>query len=164
MEHEDGVNAGTRNIGRFFLAAIPWVLGTAAAVWLSTYIALHEFRHELSQEDRAATYVGATERPKSKIKISVSEQDCSHITRADLDGSTLLIYAKNDCHETLDYLAWHWQTIAPNGTALKEGYTNSCPLPAAGATAECRLSISSYGEDLDDRVATVRVWTRIDTR
>jgi hypothetical protein len=162
---EDGVNSGARSIGRFFLFAIPLVLGLAAAVWLGVYIDAHEFNHELSQEDRAASYVGATERPKSKIAVEIQNQDCTRITRADVDGEILLLYARNDCHEREDYFAWHWQEISPNGTIIHQGYTNSCPIPGPSEVAECSMNIGDFsGESVDDRTDKIRVWTRKDTQ
>lgn len=84
---ESGIDSGARNVGRFFLSLVPWALGVGALVWLSVYIGVHTFYHEIQQEQRAATYIGAAERPKSKIKIEVKEVDCSRVTRADLDGT-----------------------------------------------------------------------------
>src|SRR5258708_5935846 len=105
ISNEDGVNAGQRNIGRFFLAAIPWLLGLGASVWLGVWIGYHDFRHQLSQEDRAAIYVGAENRPKAKIIPTIMPKDCTHITRADIDGSTLLLWARNDCDSYLSYMS-----------------------------------------------------------
>ena len=66
---EDGINSGYRNIGRLALASIPYVLGLGAAVWLGVWMTGHDFRRLLSQEDRAAVYTGAAQRPKGKIEI-----------------------------------------------------------------------------------------------
>ncbi len=54
-EQENGVQNGARNIGRLALALIPWALAIGASVWLGVYVGIHQFRHELSQEDRATT-------------------------------------------------------------------------------------------------------------
>jgi hypothetical protein len=156
-EREDGVNAGARNFGRLMLALIPYALGLAALVWLSFYIGAHKFRRELSQEERAAVYVGAQQRPTQKLKIEVVKRDCSTITRSDVDGEMLLIYARNDCHENLSYFSWHWEEVSPSGTVIGEGYENSCPNPTfPGDSAECSLHIAS-----DDRASLLRIWTAV---
>lgn len=65
-----------------------------------------------------------------------------------------MVYARND-GGPLDYLAWHWQLIAPDGTAIAEGYTNQCPKPQNnGDKAECKMTIP-----VDDRADTLRLWT-----
>ena len=156
---ENGTDAGIRSIGRFFLFAIPLVLGLAASVWLGVWIQSHYFQKELSQEDRAAVYTGAQERPKSKVIIQILPHDCTHLTRVDLDGSDLLMYATNDCHAPLDYLAWHWQFVSPDGTVISEGYDNSCPKPRLpGDKAECVPYSGSVKPD--DRASVLRAWTQ----
>jgi hypothetical protein len=158
--NEDGTNAGMRNIGRLALFLIPWALALGAAAWIGVYIGAHDFRHQLSQEERAATYTGASEKPKDKFKIVIEPHDCSHITKADIDGHVLLLYARNDCHKTLDYLAWHWQEVSPNGTIISGGYQNNayCPVPQHySEIAECSQEISD-----DDRAVQIKLWTQIE--
>lgn len=158
---EDGINSEARNVGRFFLAMIPWALGIGLFAWIGVYAALHEIAKEKAQENRAAVYTGAVTRPKEKIAIEILPHDCSHITTADLDGDDLMLYATNTCHEKIDvnYFEWHWQTVSPNGTLLRSGYTNSafdCPMPLRpGDKAECKFTI-----DDDDRTAKIQVWTQ----
>jgi hypothetical protein len=155
---EDGINSGARRFGRLCLALIPWALGIGASAWLGVWIGVHEFRHTLSQEERAAVYAGAQARPKAKIEISVIPHDCSVVTRTDIDGSALLIYSQNNCHKRLDYFAWYWQLVSPNGTVLKDGYQNwRCPVPVEpNDIAECRIEINT-----DDRTNILRVWTQV---
>lgn len=159
--NEDGINSGARNIGRFFLALIPWALGIGFAVWLGVYMAMREIHREALQEQRAAQYTGAAERPKSKLKVEVLERSCVHVTHVDIDGNSLAIYSRNDCHEDLRYgVEWHWQLISPNGTIVKQGYENaaSCPDPlTVGSSAECRVQYFMT----DDRAETLRVWVTI---
>lgn len=156
MNKEDGINAGQRRIGTFFLYAIPLVLGVGASVWLGVYIGVHDFRRELSQEERRSEYVGASVRPKEKLKISVVPYDCTHITKANIDGKDLLLYARNDCHRRLEYNSWHWRLLSPDGVVIGEGYTNwQCPtLSSPGVITECNLKIKQ-----DDRAALLEVWT-----
>lgn len=154
MRGEDGVNAGTRNIGRFFLSLIPWALGIGFMVWFGAWAGVAKYKHDISQERRAAVYVGAETKPEEKIKLDVVKHDCTTISRADVNGSDLMIYARNDCKGRLSYLAWHWQTISPDGTVVGQGYTNGCPIPNPGNKAECKMKI-----DDDERTATVRIWT-----
>jgi hypothetical protein len=157
--NESGTDSGFRNVGRFFLSLIPWALGIGAITWLSVWVGVHEYRREINQENRAATYVGASERPSSKLVIEVKSKDCSVITRADANGDELIIYALNGCHKSLDYLAWHWQGLSPDGTVIAQHYTNAatCSVPVyPGDKAECKLTIST-----DDRIKTLRIWTQI---
>ncbi len=156
-EQENGVQNGARNIGRLALALIPWALAIGASVWLGVYVGIHQFRHELSQEDRAAVYTAATQRQKSKIAIQIIPHDCSTVTRADIDGSTLLLYAQNNCHKRLRYFEWHWQALSPNRTILTSDWTNGeCPMPIESSdVAECKMEIEP-----DDRTTTIRIWTQ----
>lgn len=158
---EDGFNSGARNVGRFFLYAIPLVLGVAASVWFGVYVGVHDFHHQLTQEERAAVYTGAKDRPTSKVAVEIVPLDCTHVTRADIDGTSLIIYSRNDCHETLTYMEWHWQEVSPNGIALHEGYTNyDCPIATnPGDIAECAFTDWRSLPD-DDRMDKIRVWTR----
>lgn len=154
---EDGINNGARSFGRLMLALIPWALAVGFSAWLGFWIALHQYRHELSQEDRAAVYVGAKDRPKDKITIEILPHGCTLVTKADVDGDRLLMYARNECHKTLDYVAWNWQEVSPDGTIIRSGWTNtaSCPAPRlAGSSAECSMNIVT-----DDRAKTLQVWT-----
>lgn len=156
---EDGVNAGYRNFGRLALMCIPFALGIGASVWLGAYIGVHDFEKQLSQEGRAAIAVGAAVRPTAKIKIEIKPQPCAAVTRADLEGQTLRLYATNDCGQRIRYMVWKYAFVSPNGTVLKDGWTNLCPLPAEkGDKAEC-LFESWQRITVDDRAATVRVWT-----
>jgi hypothetical protein len=161
MMSEDGLNSGARNVGRFFLMAIPYVLGLGAMMWLGVYVGVHDFHRQLTQEERAAVYTGAQERPKAKMVVEIVAHDCSHITRADIDGGDLVLYSRNDCHQDLDYLVWYWQEVSPNGTILNQGYNNLCPEPRRnGDVAECRFD--GYGSlPIDDRTDKIKVWTQI---
>lgn len=155
MKEEDGVNSGARNLGRFFLFAIPAVLGIAALMWLSAYIGVMKYKHELSQQERAAIYVGVKDPPKEKLKINVERRDCTEIVGVDVNGKDLLLYAKNGCHKRLDYLTWNWELTSPDGTTIDSGYTNLCPHPKPGLKAECRMKISD-----DERGVSLTVWTK----
>jgi hypothetical protein len=166
--NEDGREASSRNWGRLALGLIPLALGAAASVWLGMYIQAHRFGRVLSQEDRAAVAVGAEVRPKGKIAIdtATAQKYCAPITRADLDGDTLRLYATNDCKVALTGMDWHYEQLSPNGTVLHDGYMNQrgndhCPTPRmVGDKSECVFA-GTYGGymTVDDRVATLRVWT-----
>jgi len=153
---EDGVSSGARNFGRLCLSAIPWALGLGAAVWLGVWGGLHTYRHQLAMEARAARYVGSVTPQQSPIKIEVIARDCVRVSRADVDGSTLLIYAKNTCHEQIRYAEYHYQEISLDGTVLSQEYHNeaSCGIPIfPGDSGECKFDIP-----MDDRTDKIRVW------
>lgn len=153
---EDGVDAGYRNLGRFFLALIPWALGVGAMVWLGTWIAFHVWQREERQAARAATYVASPVPQKAKIKITALVRDCLRVDRADLDGTDLLIYgrAPKGCTNRVgtDYTEWHWQLLSPDGTILHQGWTNLLDLHE-GTKGELKMQIES-----DDRAAELQVW------
>lgn len=133
-------------------------VGTAVGcvVWLSFFRDAHDFHHDLSQQDRAAQAVGATERPTSKMQIEIQRRMCANITDADIDGKDLTVHARNDCHRGFDYLEYHYELLSPDGTAIAGGYHNeaNCPIPATvGSKAECKFEIPD-----DDRAKVVRVW------
>lgn len=135
-------------------------VGVGFGVWLGFFKDAHDYGKQLSQEDRAAQYVGAAERPKSKLVIKVTDDGCAHITRAEIDGTSLLMYAQNDCGYSIHYMEWRWQTVAPDGTYLKSGYENTagCPVPVEPhAKAECHTRLAGYDESIDDRAASVHV-------
>ena len=153
---EDGLNSGARNFGRLCLSMIPWMLGLGAAAWLGVWGGLHTYRHQLAMEARAARYVGSAIPSQSPIIIKVLERDCIRITRADVDGDQLLVYAKNSCHKEIHYTEYHWQELSPDNTALHEGYDNgvSCAIPSQPEdAAECRFRIP-----IDERTTILRVW------
>lgn len=165
MTMDDGFNSGFRNLGRFFLALIPWALGIGALVWLGVWIGVHTYYQQVQQENRRAQFTGVAS-PKSKIKIQVENKSCVRVQHVDVDGDMLTIDARNDCPSPLymGYLEYHWQQMSPNGTVIHQNYSNDCPVPLErGDTAECIFSDDHFDPlSDDDRVATVRVWT--DTR
>lgn len=159
---EDGVNAGARNFGRFCLSLIPWALAIGAAAWGGVYLGMRSFYREVEQEKRAAVYTGAEIKPKGKLDIEVLQRGCVRITHVDDAGSTLMLYAKNECMGRVRYMEWHWELLSPNRTVVKANETNGCPLPVnPGDSAECIFSEETYPHfEIDDRAKSVRVWTR----
>lgn len=157
-EREDGINSGARNVGRLALSLVLLALGLGASVWFGVYMGVHQFRRELSQEERAAIVVGAEVRPTEKIAVALSQSGCVRVTRADLDGRNLIIYTSNGCHRELTYVEWHWEELSPSGTVVHGGWTNwQCPAPRLpGDSAECRFD----NIELDDRAASMRVWVK----
>lgn len=162
---DDGVNTGVRNIGRFFLALIPWALAIGVMAWGGVWVAMHEYRAQVAQERRSAQWVASTSPPRSKLKIEVvhiaqaTKEGCVQITRVDDDGDSLVIYGRNDCGTDLSYTDWNWELLSPNGTIVAQGDDNgegSCNTPTRpGDQAECR----PFSYKWDERAATLRVWT-----
>ena len=163
-ERETGTDTGFRNIGRFFLFAIPLVLALAASVWLGVYIGIREAHRQMSVEERRAIAVGATERPKSKIKLNFPEHGCFRVSSADIDGDELTVYAERTCpasprdreYGLNSYVEWKWQIRSPNNTIIAAGYSNtsSCPaLAELGDKGECVIRVAA-----DDRASSIDVW------
>lgn len=159
MKEESGIDSGARNFGRLCLSFIPWALGIGFLVWFIAWVGVAKYKHDLLQETRAAVYVGAEEKPQEKMVIEAINHDCTVITRADVNGTDLMLYAKSKCRQSLSYLAWHWKLLSPDGTGIAEGYTNRCPITRSyGDKSECKLRISD-----DDRGSVLRIWTSKDT-
>jgi len=160
MDREDGFNAGYRRIGTLALYTIPLVLGAAACVWLGFSMAAHGWFNLLSQEDRRAIYVGAKDRPKSKMNILTPNTGCIKIDRVDLDGSTAAVYFHSECISSVGFAQVKWQLISPDGTALGSGrcYVNLCGGPSdieRNQKGEVVLSGFSYGISTDDRAQSI---------
>ncbi len=131
--------------------------GIGCGIWFGFFSGVHAVEHTVAQEQRAAVVTGAAERPKAKIEIEIVPRDCTHVTHVDLDGQSLTMYVKNDCHHRLNYMEYHWESLSPSGVAIHGGYQNTafCAIPIEPAeTAECQMAVSD-----DDRTAHMRVWS-----
>lgn len=155
---ESGFNAGHRNVGRTALFAIPWLLGAGACIWLTFYVGIQHERAVNRQRERAAEVVGAVPRPTGKIEVQIERRGiCANVTKAEVDGSTLRLYAINDCHQNIIYMEWYFEVLSPNKTILTAGWHNggNCPNPTQpGDSAECVFDVGT-----DDRAAVIRVYT-----
>ena len=157
-ETENGLEAGVRNVGRFFLAAIALVLAVSASAWLAFAMGARDAMEQIAQEERAAIVVGAGEPLTLPVKIDIQNLSCVVVTRADLKGTALRLYARNDCNRRLSYVKWGWEAVSPNRTVLHSNWTNQCPVPAlTGDSAECVLE-GSDEVPIDERIETLRVW------
>lgn len=161
ISDESGIQAGARNVGRFFLFMIPWALGTAALVWLAFFMGAHEWFNTLSQGQRRAIYVGAEQRPKSKLKIE-TPPSAAVVDRVDLEGSTLAVYF-HALAEMRYGIYINWQLVSPDGTLLSSGAERSeaCGGPTSlkkGEKGEAVLSGWLYGVKTDSRAEAIRVW------
>lgn len=157
---EDKGITADKGLGWLLIFTIPFVIGIAALVWFMFFRDIHDVNHAAKQEDRAAAYVGASEKPISKIKIVTQDRSCLKLNRVDVDGRQMLVYTTNACHKRLDYIEIHWSAISPDGTVILGGYVNNamCAIPEMdGDKAECRIDIPE-----DDRVTSLRVWARPD--
>lgn len=149
-------------ISTFFYFAIPAVLGLAALYWLAFGQGLHYFQRTLSQESRAAEWVGAKIKPRAPMKIEMVNQPDARvrIDHATFDGGDLWIYYYSELGAS--YIQFNWKEIAPDGTvvaAKENGYPSvygegqSPNELAAGERAELHLKINS-----DPRAVSIRLW------
>lgn len=148
-------------ISTFFYFAIPAVLGLAALYWLSFGEGLHYFNRSLSQENRAAEWVGAKIKPRAPMKIEIQNMPDSQviIDHASFDGGDLWIYYYSE--HGARYIQFNWKEIAPDGTivAASDGYPSvygegkSPDDLAAGERAELHLKIDS-----DPRAVSIKLW------
>lgn len=157
---------GEGSLSRRFRGRSAW----ARRVWFGVYLGIHQFRREVSQEQRAAVQVGAAERPKNKIAFdfATAQTYCAGVTRGDIEGATMRLYATNDCHKPLTGMNWYYEMLSPNGTILHAGHTGDwshvpCPAPTqVGDSSECQFAEANHYDSslpIDDRVSKIRVWT-----
>lgn len=149
-------------ISTFFYFAIPAVLGLAALWWLAFGEGLHYFSRTLSQERRAAEWVGAKIKPRAPLKIDVYNAPDSpvKIERATFDGGDLWVYYSSE--GGAQHIKANWKEYAPDGTVVAsdlniypsiEGEGQSPNDLSAGERAELHLKISS-----DPRAVSIKVW------
>ena len=159
--NEDGINNGARSFGKLCLMLIPWALGIGASVWLGVWIGVHQFRHELSQEERRNIEVGAQVLPKQKINLQLNKpsNSCRKIEKADFDDGVLVVYFRNTCQSASDYDMIGWNALAPDGTIISsaEHYTNM--LIGGGQRAEWHTE-SWMAVPSDERIVTLQVWVK----
>lgn len=143
-----------RGLSQFFYAAIPWVIAVGLTALLTFFVTAWHIHSEIRQAERSAIYVGAKHLPTAKIKIEDASSSCIKLARADYDGGgSLVMYARNDCHKSIDYLAWTWQFVSAGNVVLAQSFTNGCPIPSEpGSQAECTVS-----PDDDDRATILRI-------
>ena len=118
ISDEDGINAGVRNIGRYFLFAIPAALGGAACLWIAAASGWIDLSHKITMEDRALNAVGISEPPTEPIKIVTTNGTCLHATGAYLDGDEVVVSLQNTCDRQLDEPVYVYRTKAGDGTVL----------------------------------------------
>lgn len=141
------------------LAVIPWILGLAAVVWFGLYVSVHEFNRTVTQEKRAADWVGEKTPPKAAVKLVIKnrERGCTKIESAHFDGDDLWVYAQRICGGP-GYAEIHWKAVAADGTVVSAGYDNSTGLESAddGERAEYK----PYSYKPDPRTTAVILYTK----
>lgn len=159
---KSGFDSGWRNIGHLALAWIPYALGLGACVWLGFFMTAHGWFNQLSQEHRRAIYVGAEQRPTSKLKIQTPNEGMLKISRVDLDGSTASIYFTNAGTTKAWSIRIHWQLISPNGTLLSSGKkfaSNNGGPDEMRPGDKAEVVLQGYtGIELDNRADSIRFW------
>jgi hypothetical protein len=135
--------------------AVPAILGIGALIWLMFFRDALGFRRELRVEDRGMQFVGEPNVPESKIKIVTPKHGCIIVTAADLDGTEMTAYARNDCHARIwNWNHWHWREKAADGTIIGQGLESSQPYPTnPGEKAEAKFNIPT-----DNRTVEIDVY------
>lgn len=154
MQNRSGFNA-------LAYAAIPAALAIGALYWLAFGKGLHYFGRELSQEQRAASWVGAMVAPKEPVKIEAlnAPDAVVRIDRLQFDGGDLWIYYSASGEAT--FIRYFWKQYAPDGTVVTagDGYPSiqgegqSPDDLRAGEKAELHLKIKT-----DPRTVRMTVW------
>jgi hypothetical protein len=151
----------------FFYGLIPGAIGGGALIWLSFMSGCLDLQQQRTIAERMDNRVGivtAKEEPKNPVKLVIQQRGCIRIDRAYMDasdrdypsesGGKLTVYLADHCTQTPSYYEWHWKEMAPDGTIIHDGWTNTEPtVPEAGQTEE----VTVYLPD-DNRVVTVVVW------
>lgn len=149
-------------ISTFFYFAIPAVLAIAALWWLAFGEGIHYFTRALSQEQRAAEWVGAKVKPRAPLKIEIDTAPDAQvkIDRANFDGGDLWIYYSSE--GGAEFIKCNWKEYAPDGTivASKEriyptvdGEGQSPDSLGPGERAELHLKVLS-----DPRAVSIKIW------
>jgi hypothetical protein len=129
-----------KGVSTFFYFAIPAVLALAALWWLAFGQGLHFFVRQISQEQRAATAVGADPLPKESMKITISDpRDAAvRVEKVEIDGGDLWVYYKNFGATRASYIKLLWRLVGPDGTVLKsrEGYVDIYSRNSAAGSLE----------------------------
>lgn len=131
-------------------------LGVAGVVWLGFVMTGHDFGNQVSQEHRAAEWVGEKTPPKAPIKIIVKNgSGCIKIDHVRIEGDHLRILTHRVCGVSGDYAEVHWRVVA-NNTVIDSGYTNW------QVTASDVGQFSEFIPDIqtDDRVTEIDVNNR----
>lgn len=108
----------------FLLFSIPLTLALAAGYWLAFGEGLHYFRRAVSLEKRRAEIVGAAPLPVAPMEIKIkSERGMPvRITRAEIDGNAVFVYAVNDSDGSVEYVKLEWKLLSPDGTTIASEY------------------------------------------
>jgi hypothetical protein len=154
-QKEDGINSGVRNFGRLALSYILYALALGATGWLTFYMTLHVFLKERAQEERAAEYVGAKDRPKEKLKILTEPSGCFVIERVRVDGSLALVYFRNHCRELQCFIKVSYRLISPDGTVIGSDDNYSDLLGGAEYLRQGEKSEAQMKIKLDDRASAI---------
>lgn len=145
----------TGGVGAFFYAAIPALLAGALLMYFAFYTGIIDWQKAQRVEGRMDNRVGVHGELRAPVDLIIRKADCLEVTRAFLDGDTGTMYIKNDCHRHLSYMEWHWNIIAPDGTIIKDNYSNDLNVPLDGETVE-----KNFNLDDDSRAAKIVVWAQ----
>ena len=155
----------TGGIGAFFFAAIPWILGCAAVVWLGFFTGIIQFRHQQSAyrqqqtvQQRMDNRVGVTAPLKEPVKLIIlPRHGCIKIEKAFLDGSRMTVYLHSNCQTFMDYYQLHTVGRSPDRTIVWSDYENTSSLPSLqpGDTGEWSMDVSQ-----DQRISAIEIWTQ----
>lgn len=104
-------------------SAIFVLIGLGMMIWLGYFVAHHDWTRQLSQESRAAEWVGEKIPPRAPLKIIIKNSGCLRITRARVDDDEFMVDIQRVCGKAGDYAEFHWRMIA-NNFVLKSGYEN----------------------------------------
>lgn len=136
--------------------AVFMVLTLGAWTWLKTTIIGHDFRRQLTMEDRRAEVTGANPLPAAPFKIILRQPDrnCLHITEAAFDGDNIVGTVKNKCNVMIDFGKVYYRAMTPSGVGIRGGqeFIESWSELPPGDLSEFTITMRP-----DPRIATVEL-------
>jgi hypothetical protein len=140
-------------------------VGTAVGcvIWLGFFHDAHDFRQQLSQEDRHAELVGAKPLPKAAIVIVIDnhKNECVRVDSAEFNGSEIWVYLHNDCRTRRNFIKVSWKAKAPDGTII-ESQEHYAGAAESGLLQGEKLEYHADRFKDDPRIQSVVVWASSD--
>lgn len=146
----------TGGVGAFFYASILALLIGALMMYFAFYTGIINWQKAQRIEGRMDNRVGVNGQLEKPVDLIILKKSCLLVNRAYLDGSVGTMYLKNECHTNLNYHAWHWNAVAPDGTIIHQDYSNSINELESGEVTEVLFNVEE-----DDRISKVIIWTTI---
>lgn len=151
-------------MARYTPIAIAIVIIGAPSVYFGLFRSVHDYKREVSQEERKNEATQTVELPKAPIRIAFknSDRECVKVENAYIDGDNLLVYVRNQCGLTQGFTRLGHTLIAADGTRIGGGMTyiaTDTDEMEAGERREVVSSVKADPRTVEIKI-TVRGWLR----